>query len=64
MEAAIIDRVKLAIGMEHGDSTARCLDYLAMAFRNLAAAGCSDNLPQLVHSSGGVFRVDFDVIVA
>jgi hypothetical protein len=64
METAIIDRVELAIGMEHGNGAACCLDYLASAFGNLAATGGSDNLRQLVRPSGGVFRVDFDVIVA
>jgi hypothetical protein len=48
MQAAIIDREKLAVGMEHRDLTTRRVDYLARAFGNLAASGRSDDLRQLV----------------
>jgi hypothetical protein len=64
MEAAVIDRVKVAIGMEHSNLPALGLDCLARVFGNLAAPGCSNNLRQLAGSSSSVFSVDFDVIVA
>ena len=64
MHAGIVNRIELAVGMEQRKRPAASFNYLSAAFGNIAALRDLYELRQLVGSSGGVFGVDFDIVVA